>query len=180
MLRYILMIMLSFSLVACGGGGDEPADKSDMKDDKRSEQKSPAAEKDDMADTKQTAKEVSLKLYTVGETMTTMAYEPAQLEVPAGAKVTLSLQNNAKSEAMIHNAVIIKAGKQSAVTELGMAAGPEKDYIPESDDIIAATKLVKPGESTEITFEAPLKKGTYQYICTYPGHTAMKGVLLVR
>jgi uncharacterized cupredoxin-like copper-binding protein len=42
------------------------------------------------------------------------------------------------------------------------------------------TKLVKKGKSTTLT--VTLKKGTYSYLCTVPGHAAggMKGKLTVR
>ena len=42
------------------------------------------------------------------------------------------------------------------------------------------TRLVKPGRSTSLTVS--LRRGTYTYICTVPGHSAagMKGRLRVR
>jgi uncharacterized cupredoxin-like copper-binding protein len=42
------------------------------------------------------------------------------------------------------------------------------------------TKLIKPGKSATLTVS--LKKGTYTYLCTVPGHAAggMKGKLTVR
>lgn len=126
------------------------------------------------------AEEVEVKLYTVGEDMKTMTFEPSRIEVPARATIHLVLMNNAKSEAMIHNAVVIFPGKQMEVVEAALKAGPEKEYIPETKEIIAHTSLAKPGETVKVTFQAPEKEGTYQYICTYPGHTRMKGVLIVR
>lgn len=126
------------------------------------------------------AEEVELTLRTTGEQMNTMAYEPKKLEVPTGATVKLTLINEASSAAMIHNAVFIVAGKQDEVIEAGLEAGPDAEYIPESEHIIAATGLAQPGETVELTFTAPKKKGTYQYICTYPGHKDMKGILSVK
>ena len=39
--------------------------------------------------------------------------------------------------------------------------------------------LVGGGESSSVTFPAP-EKGTYDYICTFPGHYAiMRGILVV-
>ena len=47
------------------------------------------------------------------------------------------------------------------------------DYIPEDQsNVIAHTKLVGGGESTTITFHAP-EKGTYDFICSFPGHYSM-------
>jgi uncharacterized cupredoxin-like copper-binding protein len=46
-------------------------------------------------------------------------------------------------------------------------------------DALAHTPMAKPGESAEVTFNAP-DPGTYPYICTVPGHyMMMKGVLTV-
>ena len=124
--------------------------------------------------------EVTLNVSTVGETMTEMRFDPARLEAPAGARVTIILENKASSEAMIHNWVLIEAGAQSEVAQLALDAGADKDYIPDTPKIIAATGLANPGETQEMEFVAPDRIGTYQFICTYPGHTAMKGVFLVK
>ena len=53
------------------------------------------------------------------------------------------------------------------------------DYIPDSDETIAFTKMLGGGESTTISFTAP-ESGTYTYICSFPGHyMIMRGELIV-
>ena len=55
----------------------------------------------------------------------------------------------------------------------------ENEYIPGGNETIAHTKMIGGGESDTITFTAP-EKGSYTYICTFPGHYGlMKGVLIV-
>ncbi|MDZ7847525.1 MAG: plastocyanin/azurin family copper-binding protein [Owenweeksia sp.] len=181
MKRLFSSLVLLAMLAACSGPAEQPAEEGST------DSKSEAAKGGEMemnsemeSETAEPEGSVTLNLKAVGETMTTMAYEPARLQAPAGAKVTLVLDNTAKSEAMIHNAVIIQAGKQKQVTEAGLAAGPDKDYTPASPFIVAATEMAKPGETVEVTFTAPDEPGTYQYICTYPGHTSMKGLLVVK
>ncbi|MGD1893724.1 MAG: plastocyanin/azurin family copper-binding protein [Cyclobacteriaceae bacterium] len=45
--------------------------------------------------------------------------------------------------------------------------------------MIVHTKFIGGGESDTITFEAP-SPGTYDYICSFPGHYAlMQGKLIV-
>lgn len=179
MKRYFLLAILAVGFTACSEGGSSSSKESTNEEEVttgNAEQK--VEEEKEMK--AETPDEVTLELYTVGETMQTMQFEPTKLSVPAGAKVTLTLNNKASAEAMIHNAVIIKAGKQDAVIEAGLEAGPDMEYVPEHPAVVAATDLATPGETVEITFTAPEKKGTYQYICTYPGHSAMKGVLLVK
>lgn len=118
-----------------------------------------------------------LNLSTVGDTM---AYDKTTLEAKAGSTVKLTLKNNATSPAMIHDFVLVKPGTENEVGAAAIAAGPGKDYIPDSPSILAHTKLLKPGETDTITFTAPSQPGEYPYICTYPGHYAvMKGVLKV-
>lgn len=186
----IMFTVLSLGLASCGQGGNnaESTENNNTQQPTNTTNNSNATENDnqmksesangDMANANTT---VERTVKAVGETMTTMKYDPEQIEVPAGATVKLTLDNTAKSEAMTHNLVVIQLGKQNEVVNAGLKAGSDKDYIPENDpNIIAATSLTKPGGSAEVTFQAPAKKGTYQYICTYPGHTSMKGILLVK
>ena len=120
----------------------------------------------------------SVELSSVGDTM---AYDKTLLEAKPGQSVSLTFHNVATSPAMQHDWVLVKPGKEEAVATAAIAAGPGKDYMPDSPDILAHTKLTKPGESDSITFKAPDVPGDYPYICTYPGHFAlMKGILRVQ
>ncbi len=119
-----------------------------------------------------------LEIASVGDTM---AYDKSTLEAKAGATVTLTLKNNGTTPAMQHDWVLVKPGTEQEVDNASMAAGPSKNYLAESPNILAHTKLVQPGGSDTITFTAPSVAGDYPYICTYPGHyPLMKGVLKVQ
>ena len=55
-------------------------------------------------------------------------------------------------------------------------------FVPNSNDVIAATKLLEPGqsESLRIPANAIRTEGTYEYVCTFPGHwIVMFGELVV-
>jgi azurin len=118
-----------------------------------------------------------LSLNSVGDTM---AYDTTSLTAKAGQTVKLTFHNNATVDAMTHDWVLVKPGTEAAVANAGMAAGAAKGYFAESPDVLAHTKLLKPGETDEIEFKAPATPGDYPYICTFPGHFAvMKGVLKV-
>ena len=84
---------------------------------------------------------------------------------------------------MGHNLVILKEGISAlkfGQKIMGMGASATNP-IPEAskEDVLAATKLLGPDESDTITFSAP-EKGSYTYICTFPGHYGlMKGILIV-
>ena len=46
----------------------------------------------------------------------------------------------------------------------------ERQYVPKTDKILVASKLLQPGDSQAISFEVPKTPGVYPIICTYPGH----------
>lgn len=111
-----------------------------------------------------------------------MKYNLSQIKVKAGQKVMIHLKNVGKMpiQAMGHNLVILQKGTN--VVEFARLAQTAKSsgYVPTgSKAVIAATKLIGGGQETSITFTAPAK-GTYDFICTFPGHySLMKGKLIV-
>ncbi|MFO7168809.1 MAG: plastocyanin/azurin family copper-binding protein [Chloroflexota bacterium] len=117
----------------------------------------------------------------VGSDGENLAFAPATLTVQSGQEISVTFKNN--SAAQQHNWVLVNGGDDVAarVDEAAVNAGPP-DYLPSGDsNIIAATKMLQPGESETVTFTAPAP-GTYLFICTYPAHYAagMKGTLTVQ
>lgn len=101
-----------------------------------------------------------------------MQFNKNLFRVKAGEAVVLSFKNvgSMPKEAMGHNVVILKPGTDLA-TFGGEAAGAKADeYVPKSalSSVVAHTKLLGPDEADEITFT--LEKGTYDFICSFPGH----------
>jgi azurin len=98
--------------------------------------------------------------------------------------VVLKATGSMPKVAMAHNFVLLKAGVNAQDVANAAMTARETDFIPESmkDKVIAHTGLAGGGESTEVTFKAPTKPGTYPYLCTFPGHFAvgMKGELVVK
>lgn len=122
------------------------------------------------------AKAVTLDISAKGEEL---AFDKTTLEVPAGAKVTLKLNN--PSAGMSHNWVLIAPGQADAVAADALAAGEANGWLKPNDSrVLAATKMIKPKENGEVTFNAPAP-GSYPFICTFPGHNMlMKGTLVVK
>lgn len=108
-----------------------------------------------------------------------MVFSKDKLAAKAGAKVVVTFKNNSTSKGMTHNFVLVKPGKAQGVIDASISAGPDKGWIADSADILAKSKLIDAGESTTIEFTAPSEPGDYPYICTFPGHATMKGVLKV-
>jgi azurin len=114
----------------------------------------------------------------------TMMYDKTVFEVKSGQKVKLVFKNIGKlpKAAMGHNVVILKKGVNVVAFCSEAIKFAAKDYFPESKkgDVIATTKLLGPGESDTVLFTAP-SPGTYDYVCTFPGHFAlMKGKMTVK
>ena len=116
----------------------------------------------------------------------TMQFDVKEFTVKAGAKVELTFKNVGKLPklAMGHNLVILKEGVSPlkfGQKIMGMGASPTNPLPKESlVEVIAATKLLGPGESEKLSFTAPKQAGLYQFLCSFPGHYAiMRGVMVV-
>lgn len=111
-----------------------------------------------------------------------MKYNVSQIKVKAGQSVTLTLKHVGKMpiQAMGHNLVILQKGTDVASFARLSSNAKATGYVPVgSKAVIAATKLIGGGQSTTVTFKAPVK-GTYDFICSFPGHYGiMKGKLIV-
>ncbi|MEO1022439.1 MAG: azurin [Bacteroidota bacterium] len=111
-----------------------------------------------------------------------MQFNTKEIKVKAGETITLTLKHVGKmpKQAMGHNWVLLKEGV--VVKDFAMEAMKlrDSDYLPaDSEDVIAATKLLGGGEEDSITFEVP-EKGTYTFVCTFPGHFGiMQGQFIV-
>jgi azurin len=123
---------------------------------------------------------VTFTVKAVGNSMAEMKYDQTALEIAAGSTVKLTLISETKEESMPHNWVLVKKGSAERVASKAIEAGPDKNYVPVSDDVLVATSLLKPGGKEEITFPAPVA-GEYIFICTYPGHwQQMQGTFTVK
>jgi uncharacterized cupredoxin-like copper-binding protein len=112
-----------------------------------------------------------------------MLFTPTDFAVKPGQPVKLVFLN---PDAMQHNLVIVQPG---ALEEIGMAGnemakdpnGIKKSFIPESDKILHATKLIDPNTGTVLRFKAPAQPGVYPFVCTFPGHwVIMNGKMVVQ
>ncbi|TVZ52730.1 azurin [Dokdonia sp. Hel_I_53] len=112
-----------------------------------------------------------------------MQFDKNELSVNAGAEVSLTFRHTGKIDKKImgHNFVLLKPG--TSIPEFAAkaaSAGESQDWIPEGDQVIVHTKMIGGGETTTVTFTAP-KAGTYDYICSFPGHSGlMKGKFIVK
>lgn len=114
-----------------------------------------------------------------------MQFDKKEITVPKSCKnFTVQLKHTGKlpKQAMGHNWVLTKTADVQAVANDGIAAGLNNEYVKPGDvRVIAFTKVVGPGETAHVSFEAAakLKAGeSYTFFCSFPGHSGvMKGTL---
>ncbi|MFM8470292.1 MAG: plastocyanin/azurin family copper-binding protein, partial [Limisphaerales bacterium] len=106
-----------------------------------------------------------------------------EFKVKAGAPVKLTFEN---PDATPHNLLVVQPGTEDAIGNAAneMAKLPDAfekmDFIPKSDAILHATKMLKQNQSETLRFHAPKRPGRYPYICSFPGHyLVMRGVMVV-
>lgn len=99
--------------------------------------------------------------------MTDFKFSPDRWSVPAGAKVTLTLDNKGALE---HTWIIMKKDNTALAP---FSAEQEGNVFWKAD--------VKAGASQTFTFDAPADPGDYEVICGEPAHLeqGMKGTLTV-
>lgn len=118
-------------------------------------------------------------LKAIGNSMADMSYDHKEIRVKAGSTVHLTLINEGTDVSMEHNFVLIEEGTADKVGPEGLKAGAAMNFVPKMPQVLVSTTMVHPKEKAEITFPAP-DKGTYDFICTYPGHyQKMNGKFIV-
>jgi azurin len=119
---------------------------------------------------------------TIGVVPGQMKYDRDEFNVAPGAKVKITFVNK---DLMQHNLVLCKAERNvtQTVANAALALGAEgfaKGFVPDSELILAHTKLLDPNQSQSIYITAPKQSGSYPYVCTMPGHQfTMTGVMTV-
>ena len=115
-----------------------------------------------------------------------MKFSVTEIAAKPGEKLSITLVNVGTTPkfSMGHNWVLLAAGVDLPAFVIAAAEAVTSDYVPRSDvgtKILAATKLLGPGERDTATFTAPTTPGRYEFICSFPGHyqVGMRGVLIV-
>jgi len=163
-------VILSVMIMAgCGKAEDDAAGKT------AGEKEYPAARKQD---------DGSYRIEIEGDDK--MQYGIDRFSVPAGVELTVVLKHvgTMSRGSMGHNWVLLARETPVNIFMADANGATDTDYIPAGDweeSIIAHVPLLGGGETGEVTFTVPGKPGSYEYVCTFPGHyyAGMKGVLIV-
>jgi azurin/glucose/arabinose dehydrogenase len=128
--------------------------------------------------------DLGVKVFTIKAVREQLRYDIERLVVEAGKPFEVIFEND---DAMPHNLVFVQPGTLEAVATTVQTQAPDqldskgRAYVPENDArILNATKMLEAGKSETLRLTAPTAEGTYQFVCTFPGHWAiMKGELIV-
>lgn len=168
-LNKLILLLSTALLISCG--------------EKKEEKEQITLETPEKTETPATIADSDEKLVEVNLTGNDqMKYNKNEIRVRAGQTVKLTLEHVGKMEknVMGHNFVLLTQGTD--INQFGQEAvqAANNDYIPQgSANVIAHTKMIGGGESVTIEFEAPAA-GTYDFICSFPGHYAvMRGKFIV-
>ncbi|MEM6470661.1 MAG: c-type cytochrome [Planctomycetota bacterium] len=126
-------------------------------------------------------REVTVRVIKIATVEEEMRYDVPYFAVEAGRTVQILLENH---DLMPHNLVVTRPDALKGVAMAGLAAGPKGfkglPYVPDSPNVLAASEMIQPDESTRITITVPSEPGEYPYVCTFPQHWyRMYGVMVV-
>jgi putative heme-binding domain-containing protein len=125
---------------------------------------------------------LDVPVIAIGTVVERMIFDKEKIVVQAGRPVEFRFLN---TDNMPHNLAIVAPGALEEVGQLAEAQArdpnaKDHDYIPKSDKVLFASRLLEPGKSQALTYEVPREPGVYPYVCTYPGHwRRMFGALYV-
>ena len=117
-----------------------------------------------------------------------MKFDVTAFDATRGQKIAITLKNTGTTPklSMGHNLVVLDRGvNEQNVTKFLDTASTEAahDYVPTgAKEVLAHTKLLGPGETDTVTFNAPQIPGAYLYVCSFPGHYSQgtKGFMTVK
>ena len=126
---------------------------------------------------------LGVSVFVVKSVHEQMRFDTTRLVVEAGKPFEVIFEN---VDMMPHNFVIVQPGAREEVGTQAQTMPPTKldkqgrAYIPDNKKIVAASKVLEPGQKETIKLTAPKEPGEYEYVCTFPGHwMVMWGKLIV-
>ena len=135
------------------------------------------------ADLRKELKELRVSSYYIRSVREQMRYDTPRLVVEAGKPFEIIFENG---DFMPHNLVVVKPDGREKVGQAAALMKPEelddqgRSYVPNSPEILAATRMLLPGQQQTLKLTAPTTEGQHEYLCTFPGHyQVMWGRLIV-
>jgi azurin len=134
------------------------------------------------AGVRKTLRDLGVAVFVIKTVREQLRYDTPRLVVEAGKPFEIIFVND---DVMPHNLLVVKPGSKAEIGLLTATMPPTPDaegraYVPKSEKVLAATKLLEPDQRATLKLTAPGEPGDYEYVCTFPGHwMIMNGVLVV-
>lgn len=114
-----------------------------------------------------------------------MKYDLTAFDATPGQKISVTLKNVGTTPkfSMGHNFVVLDRNVNVQNFLDAASTNASHDYVPpDAKGVLAHTKLLGPGESDTVTFNAPFIPGDYPFFCSFPGHYSQgtKGIMTVK
>lgn len=117
-----------------------------------------------------------------------MKYDNTAFDAKPGQKISVTFKNVGTTPkfSMGHNFVMLDrtVNTGNVQTFLDKASTEAShDYVPPgAKEVLAHSKLLGPGETDIVVFNAPFIPGEYLYLCSFPGHYSQgtKGIMTVK
>jgi azurin len=119
---------------------------------------------------------------TLGVLSGQMKFSQEMISARPGQRIEITLTN---ADDMPHNVVIFRRGvmadyEKELFGSLNEPNAQLRGFVPDSPNVLVASRLLNAGESTVVSFDAPTEPGEYPFVCSFPGHWAtMRGVLRI-
>jgi azurin len=137
----------------------------------------------DAASIRAELRDVRVDVFVIRTVREQMRFDTPRIVVQAGRPFEIVVEND---DFMPHNLVVVKPGARDRVGVAAAALRPDqldnagRAYVPQSPDVLAATRLLEAGQSERLKLTAPTQEGDHEFVCTFPGHhQVMWGWLIV-
>jgi azurin len=138
---------------------------------------------DRAAEVRGVLRELRVPVFVLRTVKEQMRFDTPRLVLEAGKPFELIVVN---ADFMPHNLVVVRPGTRDRVGTAAALMRPDaldangRAFVPVSDAILAATRLLNSGQQETLRLTAPEEEGDYEYVCTFPGHhQVMWGWLIV-
>jgi azurin len=128
-------------------------------------------------------KELRVPVFIVRSVREQMRFDTPRIVVEPGKSIEITFEN---VDFMPHNMVIVRPGTREKVGEKAALMKPDqldgrgRAYVPDSADVISATRLLESGQRQTLSLTVPNEEGDDEFVCTFPGHyQLMWGKLIV-
>jgi azurin len=128
-------------------------------------------------------KQLRVPFFVIRTVREQMRYDTPRLVVEAGKPFEILFIND---DFMSHNLVVVKPDTREKVGTTAAAMKPDqldgsgRAFMPALPEILGGTRMLLTGQQQSLKLTAPNAEGTYEYVCTFPGHhQVMWGRLMV-